>query len=246
MLFTKLSDIIPLKNYYLKGDDGYDSVSVGQKGGADRVNEDLTYHPLLFHLLDVAAVTACLWDEVLGRWLRQLLSDRLGVKMEHARGWLAFWVGLHDLGKATPVFQAKWPAAQERLTAIGLPFASTPIPQPHGLLTAACLPDLLAQHCPGIAPELAQRLAVALGGHHGVFPSAADLHLITRHSVGGKKWQQARECLVARYASLLGLDHLPPPRFVDVDHAFFLFFGRPHQRGGLDRLQRRFFPFYRS
>ena len=195
----------------------------GKKGREDRGSEDSSCHPLLFHLLDVAAVAACLWDEVLGRWLQQFLSAKFGLPPEQARVWLAFWAGLHDLGKATPVFQAKWPAAQARLTAHGLPFPQAPVPRPHGLLTAACLPELLLQHCPGLARNPADRLAMALGGHHGVFPSAADLHSVNRQSVGGKKWQQAREALVGSYAALCGLAELEPPRLADLDQAFGLF-----------------------
>lgn len=190
--------------------------------GAGEGNQD--YHPLLFHLLDVAAVTACLWDQVLGRRVREFLSNRLSLPPDQARNWLAFWAGLHDLGKATPAFQGKWPVARDKLTSAGLPFPSNPIPKPHGLLTAVCLPKLLRQHWPSLDPDLAQRLAVALGGHHGIFPQADELNSVTRQSIGGyTKWHQLRRSLVELHAALCGVAELEPPRLVAVDHAFFLF-----------------------
>ncbi len=184
---------------------------------------DTAYHPLLFHLLDVAAVAACLWDEVLGRQVRQSVSGRLGLSPEQTRGWLAFWAGLHDLGKATPAFQDKWPTAKQRLQDAGLPFPSIISDQPHGVLTAACLPDLLEHCCPGLAGEPADRLAVALGGHHGIFPRDADLQQVTRASVGGQKWWQARRDLCRALAACCGVQNLQWPGAPALDHAFFLF-----------------------
>ena len=59
-------------------------------------------YPLLAHLLDSAAVAAVLFR----RWLRQGLQGRIdaefGDKAESVVAWL---VGVHDLGKANPVFQ---------------------------------------------------------------------------------------------------------------------------------------------
>lgn len=59
-------------------------------------------YPLLAHLLDSGAVAAVLFR----RWLRQGLQGRIdaefGDKAESVVAWL---VGVHDLGKANPVFQ---------------------------------------------------------------------------------------------------------------------------------------------
>lgn len=73
------------------------------------------FHPLLFHLMDVAAVAECLWKDVLERQIRKEISTSIGLKAEQAGKWLAFWAGLHDLGKASPAFQGKWQEGRDRL-----------------------------------------------------------------------------------------------------------------------------------
>lgn len=79
-----------------------------KSGKSDQGQEELLFHPLLFHLIDVAAVTECLWAEILGRQLRKEFSARLGLKAKQVGKWIGFWAGLHDLGKASPAFQGKW------------------------------------------------------------------------------------------------------------------------------------------
>jgi hypothetical protein len=60
------------------------------------------YHPVICHLIDVAAVTANLWDQVIRTRLRQWVSDRLGLDEQSCGRWLAFWIGAHDIGKVSP------------------------------------------------------------------------------------------------------------------------------------------------
>src|SRR4051812_48251983 len=62
-------------------------------------------HPLLCHLIDVAAVSCQMWDRVLRREPKRWLASSLGLESDTARCWLAFWVGAHDIGKAVPWFQ---------------------------------------------------------------------------------------------------------------------------------------------
>lgn len=62
---------------------------------------DETY-PLLAHLLDSAAIAALLFR----RWLRRGLQDRIDAEFgDNAESVVAWLVGIHDLGKANPVFQ---------------------------------------------------------------------------------------------------------------------------------------------
>jgi CRISPR-associated endonuclease/helicase Cas3 len=64
-------------------------------------------HPLLCHMLDVEAVAQALWHEVLPAAARRGLAEGLRIEEEDAGRWVAFWAGLHDLGKVSPAFQAK-------------------------------------------------------------------------------------------------------------------------------------------
>ncbi|HET9798987.1 MAG TPA: CRISPR-associated endonuclease Cas3'', partial [Gemmatimonadaceae bacterium] len=76
-------------------------------------DEGPRFHPVAYHLLDVAAVA----EELLRR--RRLILERLscllGLKEEDARTLIVALAGLHDLGKFAPAFQAKapqhWPLA---------------------------------------------------------------------------------------------------------------------------------------
>jgi len=63
------------------------------------------YHPLLFHLLDVAHAALALWDEVLPDAFKKRIAAALGCDTEAARWVVGFLAGVHDLGKATPGFQ---------------------------------------------------------------------------------------------------------------------------------------------
>lgn len=71
-------------------------------GKANRENE--RWHPLVCHMLDVAAVAR----EVLNREpesTRNMYASDFGLQWEYAEGWALFFIALHDIGKATPSFQ---------------------------------------------------------------------------------------------------------------------------------------------
>ena len=73
---------------------------------------DPSGHGLLAHMLDVSAVA----EQLLALESPQTLAwaaDVFGLPSHAAARWLATMVGLHDLGKAIPGFQAKWPQGRE-------------------------------------------------------------------------------------------------------------------------------------
>ncbi|MGW7638565.1 HD domain-containing protein [Streptomyces decoyicus] len=74
-----------------------------------------TSYPLLFRMLDDAAVAAVLWDRYLSSSQRAVIADGLGVGMEQARSLTALLAGLRDLGKLVPGFQRRERGAWERL-----------------------------------------------------------------------------------------------------------------------------------
>jgi CRISPR-associated endonuclease Cas3-HD len=73
------------------------------------------HHPLLCHLLDAAAVG-------------EALLPRFAPLLPLPPSWVAYLVGLHDIGKADPLFQNKEPACAQRLREAGLalPMATAP------------------------------------------------------------------------------------------------------------------------
>ncbi|MBA3337582.1 MAG: hypothetical protein H0T49_08470, partial [Chloroflexia bacterium] len=48
----------------------------------DRTQRQTGFHPLLYHLIDVAVVTETLWNEVLPAATRQLVADDVGLDRE--------------------------------------------------------------------------------------------------------------------------------------------------------------------
>lgn len=64
--------------------------------------------PLASHLLDTAACAGALWDGWLRPGLRSLLAEAIADGDESAaRARLRLLAGVHDVGKATPIFQGQ-------------------------------------------------------------------------------------------------------------------------------------------
>ncbi len=167
-------------------------------------------HPLLCHMLDVAAVARLLWHAVLPPAATAGLATALGLPSAHAAAWVAFFAALHDLGKASPAFAFSDDIQRARLAAAGF---TPPSPLPHaghGVITAAVLPDVLHEF--GLPRPLALRFATAVGGHHGVLPTAATVQATPAEACGGTRWQRVRSDLARRLADLLDVPLADPPR----------------------------------
>ncbi|MGW0584789.1 HD domain-containing protein, partial [Streptomyces sp. NPDC002920] len=74
-----------------------------------------TSYPLLFRMLDDAAVAAVLWDQFLSFSQRVVIAEGLGVGEEQARSLTALLAGLRELGKLVPGFQQRERGAWQRL-----------------------------------------------------------------------------------------------------------------------------------
>ncbi len=153
---------------------------------------DSRYHPLLCHMLDVAAVAGLVWDHHLTASLRTRLASALGVP--DARTCVLYVAGAHDIGKASPGFQEKKP---QLCKSMPLSFSGNDLNRPHGFISACALRDSSA--LPSIL------LGQVTGGHHGVFPRAVDGRM-GRDSLGGKDWTRARQELLTLFASVVGFD----------------------------------------
>src|SRR5258706_11680729 len=81
----------------------------GKVNSADQVGS--TYHPIVYHSLDVAAVGSELIARDRGRLTR--IAAAAGIEVDALRSVLPFLLALHDIGKYARVFQAKsldhWP-----------------------------------------------------------------------------------------------------------------------------------------
>jgi CRISPR-associated endonuclease/helicase Cas3 len=169
------------------------------------------YHPVMCHLIDVAAVTMALWEKVLRPRFRQWIASRLQLDNDAAGRWLAFWSGAHDIGKVSACFQHRGDRTavlQKRLA----PEFDFPVctPEPHGTLSTTILAAELAAatRWPRVDASLARTLAVAVGGHHGVFPTSWDeLHQV----LGNASWTDARRDMLAELARLVGVTEFSSP-----------------------------------
>ncbi len=163
------------------------------RDGTNQSRADCRYQPLLYHMLDVAAVAGLVWDHCLGLQLRKRIECSLGTD---ARTQIVFLSGAHDLGKASPGFQKKVPELSQHS---GLQFSDNDQNRPHGFISALVLKEVLGS-CPASAV-----LGQIAGGHHGVFPRSAELRM-GRDTLGNNSWKTARQELLQEFANTLGFD----------------------------------------
>ena len=162
-------------------------------------------HPLICHMIDVAYVTLALWDNVLTESIRAQFAAALGLEPDAAGRLIAFWAGLHDLGKASPCFQRKHKPTQALLVEEGLPFP--PVfatePCPHGTLSADVLRTLLETET-NLSRRLAGKVARAVGGHHGAWPHPQHLQALKATQKGDDtSWGTLRRDLLQALRDLL-------------------------------------------
>ncbi|MEV7203464.1 CRISPR-associated helicase Cas3' [Streptomyces griseoluteus] len=174
----------------------------------------LAVYPLLFHLLDVAAIAGEVWDRYLTPGQRQLIARGLGGTLAEARCLVMFFAGLHDLGKLS-FFQEQeahpWARVSEALRSDTrgwrrMPHERASMHSALHLLAEAGYPAE-ASDSPGV------RVAQILGGHHGRFlqididgaASKARVDL----ALGGPAWRDLRRRYFALVRHLTGATTVP-------------------------------------
>jgi len=183
---------------------GIKPIPVYQRLWAKTNRERTQVHPLVCHLIDVAQVALRLWNESLTDGARTQIARALNLQCEAAGRLVAFWAGLHDLGKATPCFQRKYLPAEIELSKVGLTFPRIFGQQtcPHGTISARLLRDLLESKT-GLPRRVAISVCQAVGGHHGCWPAPADIQALKHVQIGGDEWEAVRGDLVDALASVL-------------------------------------------
>ena len=164
------------------------------------------FHSLLSHMLDAAAVAMA----VLGREPRRtqdLYAGDWGLDQEEARRFVSFLVGLHDLGKASPVFQASWPEGAQRVRSLGLTWDELLVAEiwtPHTVFTELYVKEILKTW--GFFPRVADKLAKGLGAHHGFLAHPVERERGVRHVHSEPPvWREVRIWLAQRVAEALDL-----------------------------------------
>lgn len=169
-------------------------------------------YPLVSHLLDTAASATALWDHWLRAGLRELIEDSLG---PDARAWVAAAAGLHDLGKANPVFAGQLLAPKEpwhegtRAALEGAGYSLDVPPERQGHLRRhECVSAMaLSGGAMSVGDGIADNwMAAAALGHHGKFvvPNSASGRAF-KNSANGT-WMSARTDLHRAVMAAVGLD----------------------------------------
>jgi len=173
-----------------------------------------TLYPLLYHMMDVAAVTSEMWETSLHAATRRFCCDQLKATEQQSKFIISFFAGLHDIGKLVPAFQKQSESTQQQLKRAGFDFPNSYVH--HGIATAAILPILLKDTC---VPGTCHHIAVTIGGHHGVFPRSKNI-IEARRKLGNELWAKARSDIFMQFSNALGFDH----SVLQIDSAHNVFF----------------------
>ena len=164
------------------------------------------YHPLICHLIDVAAVAEVYWDKVLSSFVKKRISQFLGKSQDTARRWLIFLSGIHDIGKATPVFQAKVPILAENLAVYNLSIYTRNLN--HSFLSGEVFYSHFHDDEFKIKikdPDLLYNLKYVLSGHHGIFPTSSNITEIIPQHLGTGQWYEVQSKLIEILYTFSGL-----------------------------------------
>ena len=198
-------------------------------GKTDRSHPgSMNYHPLLFHLYDVAYCARKLW-EALPPGIKTRMAKALSMDEERAGTLFVLLAGLHDLGKAYPNFQNK---AAQFLPALQAPNVGFDFPDdigkphPHNFVSVPEAIRVLTGtgiFSQPLEPELAELLSYVLGAHHGIFPHSGNLTDIAGRTLGvNPEWRQSRDWLAAQLKeSIPNVESaFPAPDSAVTDFAF--------------------------
>lgn len=204
--------------------------------GDKREDGQPKYHPVICHLADTAAVAMEIVRSYLSPVAIATLERGLGLKGESLVKCCGFLAGCHDLGKVSPAFQFQVSEVGKALVGEHFYDLWTKLPStktPHGLVTAKTMPQFLCDAglgghlTPRKAHQLARRLAMVVGGHHGFFPSQAEIDALNDGLCGtnpGSDWQLQRfsQTIFEQLQEFVGLTTADLPSHCDNAAAMIL------------------------
>lgn len=143
------------------------------------------FHPLTHHMLDSGLVAMELWRRAVSPRMKELLDTPDNAV-------IGLLVGLHDIGKASPAFQAKVP----EFAPANAPRSDDPR-YSHGMVTGHHLAG--SEAFSGVFGASGKPLAHGLAGHHGIIPRIQAIKnlakLRAQAHVGDEAWTLRREDL---------------------------------------------------
>jgi len=177
-------------------------------------------YSLIYHLLDTVAVTKALWEYTFQQDLKDFISGQLGIINDEAIVWLSYWVGLHDIGKASPAFQRKCTTAMNELKELDFIFINED--NNHGEVTSLLLKKFLAEK---LGLQLANNIAITVGGHHGVFPRAEQINSIGLDTGKGAKWKESQRQIFDIITKISNIDSVHSPNKMPSPSFFMILAG---------------------
>ena len=171
------------------------------------------------HLADSAGVASALWDSWVSHSLKSHLTGKLDISEEDAGKLFVFLAGVHDVGKATILFQTQIELTERgrllvnALEDVGLPLDGPEKRTPsdfkfsHGLAGEEILYQWLKSR--GFRKSLASTLSSIVGAHHGIAASEEDL--TAANAVIDKypgKWRHLHKQILNGMAEASGFDDI--------------------------------------
>ena len=153
------------------------------------------YHPLLYHCLDAGNVARLMLKNGIARNLLDSIEETSQQGREKAIGIIAFFIALHDTGKAVPAFQLMIQEHHRILTSAGI---SIPKPEAyggilHGEATYHIAKEALTDSIFKSKNTSARITAHALAAHHGSYIRPDTVSAI---ELGGDDWKSARDYII--------------------------------------------------
>ena len=187
-------------------------------GKTNRI-DDSEWLLLYVHMVDSAAMASKIWDTWVPQGTKAVIVGDLGNDEVLARKLMIFMAGIHDIGKATPVFQAKsitfgpeagsfaWKAERAGLPMIaGLRGTNHPT---HPIAGEIILEGYLLR-VRGWERKAARQYACVVGGHHGTPPdkSKIDEEKNRKTNVGldSEAWVSTQDELIDFVANIAGIE----------------------------------------
>ena len=198
-----------------------DTKTISLWGKTNLLNED-DWLPVFAHLSDSSAVARHLWRDWVPIGTQEIIVRDVG-DSELARKVCMFITGVHDIGKATPVFQSKplthapgmqglslqWKPRQAGLRFPDVPLTDTSYPT-HPIAGQRILESYLTQVRHWSRP-VAESYACVVGGHHGQPPTRqalckSDVDVRLGTAQGYEDWVEIQRELIEFVVKECGLN----------------------------------------
>ena len=175
-------------------------------GKYDDINNE--FHPLICHLLDVAAVAEALLERYTPDELISL-GEKLGFEdRSEWKPFSLFLIALHDIGKATPNFQMKAKKHKPKFENSNLCLPSAEYTGKHTRLGQKILSDLLHENF-DLDRDTARYFTLSVMGHHGTYPPLAESRLLTEPGNCPEAWKALRQEIFDQVKQLINVENLP-------------------------------------